>query len=80
MAFDERSMLEHGALVLYIGLTGKFPRIFSFSKYPVNFCFRDAINAFACWIHFVSTDASTDDHTSDSSLAHLELLGGFGCG
>ncbi len=52
----------------------------SFSKYSVNFCLRDAINTFACWIHFVSPDTSTDNHTSDSALAHLELLGGFGCG
>jgi hypothetical protein len=52
----------------------------AFSKYSVNFCLRDAINAFACWIHFVSTDAPAFDHVANGPLAHLELLGGFGGG
>ena len=55
-------------------------RLRSFSKYALNFCQWDAINALSCRIQFLGMDTPALDHVEDCPWAHLELFGGFGCG
>ena len=55
-------------------------RLRSFSKYALNFCQWDAINALSRRVNFVSIDAPALDHVDDGPLADFELFGGFGCG
>ena len=55
-------------------------RVRSFSKYALNFCQWDAINALSRRVNFVSIDAPALDHVDDGPLADFELFGGFGCG
>jgi hypothetical protein len=55
-------------------------RVLSFSKYSLNFCQWDAINALSCRVKFLSMETPALDHVENCPLADFEHFGGFGCG